>query len=208
MINIQIGETKRGFDIGRKGTNYWMWCACPKCGKERWVYLKHGIPVSRYCIQCREYVLTPARSRVFESRRGIPRKPGIIKSGKEAYSYKSGKFKTSTGYISVLLTDEDEFYLPMSTHANRLLEHRLVMARHLGRCLQSWELVHHKNGIKDDNRIENLELTTIGSHSIEHSKGYRDGFNKGYQDGKSKRIKQLQEENRALKLELKRGTKG
>jgi hypothetical protein len=60
---------------------------------------------------------------------------------------------TKDGYVSLLRPDH-----PNAGKNGRILEHRLVMAKHLGRPLKQGETVHHRNGIRHDNDISNLEL--------------------------------------------------
>lgn len=59
----------------------------------------------------------------------------------------TGRHKRKDGYVAIYQGNGK--YAP---------EHRLVMEAHLGRPLRKFENVHHLNGVKDDNRLENLEL--------------------------------------------------
>ena len=75
------------------------------------------------------------------------------KFGHLSPTWSGGRRETDKGYV--LLTNP---LYPGSQRLNKTFEHVVVMCRYLGRPLFEDETVHHKNGIKNDNRIENLEL--------------------------------------------------
>lgn len=88
--------------------------------------------------------------------------------GNKHSKWKGGRLKTVLGYILI--------YAPKHPFRNKVgkgyvLEHRLVMEKKLGRYLTKNEIVHHINGIKDDNRLKNLVLTTFSEHTKFHKTG-------------------------------------
>lgn len=79
-----------------------------------------------------------------------------IREKKESLGYR--RWRTYNGYVMVPVPEGTHGLLRDNHHRARMLEHRYVMQQHLGRSLLKTEQVHHRNGIRDDNRIENLEL--------------------------------------------------
>jgi hypothetical protein len=101
------------------------------------------------------------RCKSCETRRRWQAKGFTRLSGPASPFWKGGTHRPD-GYVEESIPSDD-FFASMARSkprhgAVRVLQHRLVMARHLKRCLLSWEVVHHKNGLRDDNRLENLEL--------------------------------------------------
>jgi len=129
-----------------------IWHACTDCGKERWVILSNGNPKFLRCRSC----------------------AGKYRWANQSVHWRGGRKKAKHGYIEVYV-DKTDFFFPMAypshkgfTGGGYIKEHRLVMAKSLNRCLLPWEVVHHKNGIKTDNRIENLKLLPIrGMHNTQ-----------------------------------------
>ena len=130
----KLGAIKRGNKIGKSPKHYYVWRTCEYCGCPRWVDKYHD---SKRCIHCANF----------------GRKMPMEKAG----AWKGGILINDEGYRLIRLSPDDFFY-PMVNCKGYTFEHRLVMAKYLNRCLLPWEVVHHKNGIKDDNRLENLEL--------------------------------------------------
>lgn len=211
----RIGEVRLARELeGRSGKARVIWLPCPDCGKERWVYLHRGEPLSLRCTPCRgkqdrEKTINALKAKGYEIKTGeqlgkiasykyqryikrtcacgeiswillIGDKPannrcricaGKARRGPNSGKWKGGRRETTEGYIEIYLASDDFFY-PMVNKRNTVMEHRLIMAKHLGRCLHLWEIVHHKGTKypkdskknKQDNRIENLQLVTDERH--------------------------------------------
>jgi hypothetical protein len=157
------------------------------------------------CISCDKWrsVNSCAISTFRKGHKGLCWKCHKEKLGKRNSTGSIGRSKTSGGYIirrlSSFTKDELQTIKPMMRSPSKskrenlteVLEHRAIIALYLKRPLTSQEIVHHINGIKDDNRIVNLEIVTSEDHSRKHTQLLQDN---------KKLIKRIQE----LELELEK----
>jgi len=132
----EIGDVTTAKILGLSGFMFMYYDPCVKCGMPHWVRKNsRGI----HCTRC------------------APKNTGPRRDRKSSPKYSDG------GYVYVYIEKND----PLRTMTRKdgwILEHRLVVARRLGRPLIKTEVVHHVNGIRHDNRESNLQLLTRETH--------------------------------------------
>lgn len=110
----------------------------------------------------------------------------LYRKGPEHHLWKGGRHIDSSGYVRTLVAPDDPMRA-MALNTGHVLEHRLIMARKLGRLLTKTETVHHIDGDRTNNSPENLELRQgkhgkhvimccldCGSRNVGHAKIGRD----------------------------------
>lgn len=164
-------------DASRKGGTKRLshiYATCQDCGNTRWVILREWRKRNHdHCHPCGNKYHHHHNSNSAHWGENNPR-------------WKGGRILDKGGYVLVLIRPDDPLYA-MGTKKNRdgipryVREHRLVMARALGRLLDRTEIVHHKDGNPQNNNLGNLELCIAGKHKL----SYRAGYERGFADGQA-----------------------
>lgn len=138
-------------ELGKKGTYRYIEVPCVDCGEMHWVALRRGVPRSERCHRCAN------REKLVSVDMTMENNP----------NWRGGRHLQVDGYVQRSLEKSSPYY-SMVDNLGRIREHRLIMAEQLGRPLEASECVHHKNDIRSDNHIDNLELLTASEHCLNH----------------------------------------
>jgi hypothetical protein len=134
-------------------------------------YLKH------YNIETRKKATPEQFERIAKKNRGKPSKLKGTKKSKEICEKiskaRKGDFRNPTAFGGHFKIRNGYRYIYNPTHPNAskdgyVMEHTLAMEKRIGRYLKDYEVVHHINKIRTDNRIENLQLMSFKEHASLH----------------------------------------
>lgn len=160
--------------VKAKSRGYHYICQCDACGKE---FKQYAVVVERskknYCsADCKKEGMSKynsGKNHPFYGKKhkaDTKEKMSANRSGDKNWRWQGGKFISSLGYVMVKSPNH-----PRANRFGYVQEHRLVMEKKLGRYLKSKEIVHHIDGNRQNNRIENLMLfETAGKHTAHHKK--------------------------------------
>ena len=152
-----------------RGRGFTVICKCDYCGKEfKREYFKAQRVKHHFCNSKCEGKWKTGKNHPLYGKKHTEEtrvKMSLVKIGKNNSRWNGGKTKDGNGYILVKNYDH-----PNCNTRGYIREHRIVMEKKLGRYLTKEEIIHHKNGVVDDNRIENLKLF---ANDIEHKKYHK-----------------------------------
>jgi len=124
--------------------------------------------VEKQCEIC-STVFTTRKNKILCSKKcAIQKFAGLPKKGAANVNWKGGRIGGNGWYVCLLMPEH-----PKCNKMGYIQEHRYVMEQELGRYLEKYEVVHHKNGKKDDNRLSNLVVMTKREHDKMHLDEYR-----------------------------------
>ena len=131
------------------------------------------MPIIQFCEECGEqYKIRASHAKLRKTcsmKCAVKRRSRVL-IGKNAANWRGGTETHSGGWIWVYCPEHP------NAHKNKVAEHRIVMEKKIGRYLSKDEIVHHIDGVKTNNNIENLKILTRSSHAkLHHPKGKRFG---------------------------------
>jgi len=160
--SYKVGDIKKAIEVSHTGRALYIRVSCPKCKQERWVPL-HRAKKKKYLCQCISCWGKKSMSQC-HSKTAIEKRR-FTQSGKGNPQWKTGRMIDSQGYPCIWVPMDSPYrQMAKGSHKSHVPEHRLIMAQQLGRCLESWEHVHHIDGIKTHNDIINLQLVNTHQH--------------------------------------------
>lgn len=162
-----LGEIRAGRRLSRNQWGRYLYTQCPVCKQNRWVHIQTGrMPL--LCKSCRNTKYNKEHS------------------GIKSHNWKGGRTYNLKGYVKVICPNGHK---PLQD--GYILEHRLAWELSHGKQVPDGYAIHHLNGIKDDNRSENLIAISKPNHT-------RKEMGEVYK----KRTRVLEKEIQKLKLSL------